>query len=52
MVLYVPLDMCVIVYLDDSLIYSENPGEHNNNVREVLRWLRANSIFAKIEKCE
>jgi len=34
------------------LIYSENPGEHNNHVREVPRRLRANSLFAKIEKYE
>ena len=46
------LDVCVVVYLDDILIYSENPTDHAIHVREVLRRLRANSLFAKIEKCE
>ena len=46
------LDVCVVVYLDDILIYSENPDDHTDHVREVLRRLRANSLFAKLEKCE
>ena len=46
------LDVCVVIYLDDILIYSENPTDHAIHVREVLRRLRANSLFAKIEKCE
>jgi len=37
------------LYLNDILIYSENPGQHNN---QVLRRLCANRLFAKIEKCE
>ena len=28
--------MCVVVYLHDILIYSDNRGEHKNHVREVL----------------
>jgi len=36
LVLWVLLDMCVVVYLDDILIYSDGRGEHNNHVREVL----------------
>ena len=31
------LDVCIVVYLDDILIYSENPSEHEDHVREVLR---------------
>jgi len=46
------LDVCVVVYLDDILIYSENPDEHLKHVREILCRLRANSLFAKLEKCE
>jgi hypothetical protein len=30
------LDVCVVVYLDDILIYSDSPEEHTRNVREVL----------------
>jgi len=45
------LDVCVVVYLDDILIYSDNPDEHLPHVREVLRRLRAHNLYAKIEKC-
>ena len=30
------LDQCVVVYLDDILIYSDNPEQHTKHVREVL----------------
>ena len=43
------LDVCVVVYLDDILIYSDNPDKHLKHVREVLRRLRASNT--KIEKC-
>ena len=46
------LDMCVVVYLDDILMYSENPDEHAEHMHEVLQQLHANSLFAKIEKCK
>jgi len=45
------LDMCVVVYLDDILIYSDNPDKHLPHVRKVLRRLRAHNLYAKIEKC-
>lgn len=44
-------DVCVVVYLDDILIYSDNPDEHLKHVREVLRRLRENNLYAKVEKC-
>jgi hypothetical protein len=31
------LDICVIVYLDDILVYSKDPALHDEPVREVLR---------------
>ncbi len=31
------LDMCVVVYLDDILIYSENPLKHEKHIHEVLQ---------------
>ena len=46
------LDVCVVVYLDDILIYSKNPADHAKHVQEVLRRLRQNDLFAKLEKCE
>ena len=33
------LDVCVMVYLDDILIYSEDEAFHEEHVREVLRRL-------------
>ncbi|KAJ8468989.1 hypothetical protein ONZ45_g17042 [Pleurotus djamor] len=40
------------VYLDDILIYSDSLEEHKKTVKEVLRRLRANKLYAKGEKCE
>ena len=45
------LDVAVIVYLDDILIYSDNPDDHKKHVREVLRRLRKHGLFARADKC-
>ena len=41
----------VIVYLDDILIFNNDLKEHRRIVREVLRRLQDNDLFAKPEKC-
>jgi Reverse transcriptase (RNA-dependent DNA polymerase) len=46
------LDVCVVVYLDDILIYSDNPFEHREHVCEVLRRLRLHSLCPIADKCE
>jgi hypothetical protein len=46
------LDNCVLVYLDDILIYSDNMDEHREHVREVLRRLRKHGLYARGDKCE
>lgn len=46
------LDRCVLVFLDDILIYSRNEAEHEQHVREVLDLLRRNQLYAKESKCE
>jgi len=46
------LDTFIVIYLDDILIFSKNPEEHWEHVREVLTRLRKNQLFAKPEKCE
>ena len=46
------LDVSVVVYLDNILIYSDNPEDHKEHVREVLRCLRKHKLYAKAEKCE
>ena len=46
------LEKCVILYLDDILIYSKDLEEHHNQVRNVLQTLINNNLYAKLEKCE
>ena len=46
------LDVCVMIYLDDILIYSNNMFEHHWHVKEVLKHLRKAGLYAKAEKCE
>jgi hypothetical protein len=46
------LDVCVIVYLDDILIYSDDMSKHQEHVREVLRRLRKHGLYARSDKCE
>src|SRR5262245_55394738 len=45
------LDVYVIIYLDDILVYSNDPSEHTAHVREVLRRLRKHGMYARVEKC-
>jgi hypothetical protein len=46
------LDVCVVVYLDNILIYSSNKTTHHKQVKEVLRRLWKHRLYAKPEKCE
>ena len=46
------LDVYVVIYLDDILIYSDDPAKHKDHVKEVLRCLRKHGLYAKAEKCE
>jgi hypothetical protein len=46
------LNVFVIIYLDDILIYSQNEEEHTNHVRLVLKRLRKYKLFAKLSKCD
>ena len=45
------LDVHVIVYLDDILIFSDNPADHKKHVREVLRRLRLHGLYLRPDKC-
>jgi Reverse transcriptase (RNA-dependent DNA polymerase)/RNase H-like domain found in reverse transcriptase/Integrase zinc binding domain/Aspartyl protease len=44
------LDVCVIVYLDDILIYSNNVEDHERHVRMVLERLRKHKLYGKLSK--
>jgi len=46
------LDVCVMIYLDDILIYSNNMSKHYWHVKEVLKHLHKAGLYAKAEKCE
>jgi len=46
------LDVYVVIYLDNILIYSENLDNHWKYVKEVLGWLKDNKLYASLEKCE
>ena len=46
------LDICVIIYLDDILIYSNNMSEYHWYIKEVLKYLRKAGLYVKAEKCK
>lgn len=45
------LDKCVVIYLDDILIYSNNEQDHLQHIRQVLKLLRDNGLYCKLSKC-
>ena len=45
------LDIFVIVYLDDILVFSDDITNHRNHVSLVLSRLRDNCLYAKLSKC-
>jgi hypothetical protein len=46
------LDMFVVVFIDDILVYSQNEQEHEEHLRKVLPRLRDCQLYAKLSKCE
>ncbi len=46
------IDVFVIVYLDDILVFSGDEDEHEAHLREVFSCLRKHGLFAKREKCD
>jgi len=46
------LDICVMIYLDDILIYSNNMSKYHWHVKEVFKRLCKTGLYAKAEKCE
>src|SRR6266571_5829361 len=46
------INVSVVVYLDDILIYSNNLVDHWKHIKEVLRRLRKNGLYAHANKCK
>ena len=46
------LDKCVIVYIDDILVFSKDPEEHEKHLRQVFEQLREHKLYGKMSKCE
>ena len=46
------LDVICVGLLDDVIIFSEDPSQHEAHVRSILQVLRDNKIYAKVHKCE
>ena len=46
------LDVCVVVYLNDILIYSDDITQHQSHVKEVLKRLWKAGLYTKAEKYE
>ena len=46
------LDLFVLVFLDDILVYSANMEEHVEHLRKILSVLRKHRLYAKLSKCD
>src|SRR5207248_9360816 len=46
------LDDFMTVYLNDIIIYSQDPMEHETHIRKVLKRLQERGLQADLKKCE
>jgi hypothetical protein len=46
------LDKCIMVFIDDILVFSKTAEEHEKHLRIVLGKLRQHQLYAKFSKCE
>ena len=46
------LDLFVVVFMGDMLIYSKFEEDHEGHLRIVLQTLREHQLYAKFSKCE
>jgi hypothetical protein len=46
------LDIYIVIYLDDILIFSETRELHIEHLKEVLQRLKNNNLYCNLEKCK
>ena len=46
------LDLFIVVFVDEILIYSKSEEDHEDHLRIVLYTLREHQLYAKFSKCE
>ncbi|GJP52084.1 hypothetical protein CLOM_g11187 [Closterium sp. NIES-68] len=46
------IDKCVIIYLDNILIYSKTREQHLKDLEAVFQWLQQHRLITKGSKCE
>ena len=46
------LDVCIMIYIDNILIYSNNVFIHYLHNKKVLKYLYKASLYVKVEKYE
>ncbi|GJP59174.1 hypothetical protein CLOP_g9366, partial [Closterium sp. NIES-67] len=46
------LDKCVIIYVDDILIYSKSGEQHLKDLEAVFQWVQQHHLVTKGSKCE
>ena len=45
------LDICVVIFLDDILVFSKNLDDHDKHLNQVFQILQANKLYANPKKC-
>ena len=51
-VLFDYLDVFVVVYLDDIVVYKQTLKKYEKHMRMVFQQLREHKFYVKLEKCE
>lgn len=46
------LNHCMVIYIDDILIYSQLYTEHVPHISQVFRCLLSHGLFVKAKKCD
>ena len=46
------LDAFITVFINDSLVYSKNEGDHMGHLRVVSHTIMEHQLYAKYSKCE